>query len=227
MGFLNRLFGRDNSSSDKPKESKEQLPAVYTDSKWGFSIRHPLDWSVARGEHVEGTWTKPVVLVKNEGDNRTAILIVSIGAMHKGGTTSEYMDKAKADLSNSFEGFMLTTAEQRTVSRLPTAWMQYRYIERGKYNEEYNVTFMLGGDTGVPFQIICFTDCERFQRLQDEFDAMIQSLTFPNNRLQLAHISLYGSSVAKCQCCGSLEDASPVITFPDNVFKIMCKRCRC
>ncbi len=248
MSFLKRLFGggtgpRVPATTNPPqKQPAEPLPPhrsvqaeepgpVYNNSKWGFSIRQPQDWIIAAQEHVEGTWTKPVVLAKTEGGERVAICIVSIGAMHKGGTISEYMKKAQADLSRSLGAFMPISTEQRAVSGMPTAWMHYSYSDpRMGATEEYNVTYMLGQDTGMglPFQIVCFTDRRRFPGLKDEFESMIRSLAFPDNRLRLRQVSPYGSAGATCGSCGAIlrpEDAAPVIAFPKNVFQLLCGGC--
>ena len=96
--------------------------------------------------------------------------------------------------------------------------------------EEYNVTYMLGQDTGMglPFQFVCFTDRKRFPGLKDEFELIICSLAFPDNRLRLLQVSPYGSSGTKCGSCGASlrpEDAAPVIAFPKNEFQLLCRRC--
>jgi hypothetical protein len=217
---------------------KEQGAGVYTDSKWGFAIRHPGDWSVARGEHVEGEWTKPVVLVKSENGERVACIIVSIGALHNGCTITHYMNKAGSDLAKSFQHFTLITAEERNVNSLPTGWMQIHYSDGGIRREEYNVTFFLGKnvdmkflgqDAGVPLQIVCFTDRDRFSRLKAEFSAIIQSLSFPNGRLWLFNVSLYGSSNISCRSCGKntgAKDACLFVKFPENEFWVSCAACR-
>ena len=248
MSFLKRLFGSGTGSrvlataNPAQKQPAEQLSphqtvtaeepgSVYNNRKWGFSIRQPQHWNVAAQEHVEGTWTKPVVLAKTDGGKRVAICIVSIGAMHRGGTISEYIKKAQADLSRSLGAFVPISTEQRTVSGMPTAWMHYSYSDPGMgATEEYNVTYMLGQDTGMglPLQIVCFTDRQRFPGLKAEFESMIRSLAFPDNRLRLRQVSLYGSSGVTCGSCGASlrpEDAAPVIAFPKNVCIYLCGLC--
>jgi len=201
----------------------------YEDRKWGFSVSRPEDWIIAATEHVEGEWHKPVVFAREQGGARVAVSIFSIGAMHQGGTAADYMRKAQVDLSSSFPEFSLISREEKVVNNLTTAWMRYRYVDRGQRNEEYNVTFFLGRDRGVPFQIVCFTDACRFARLEGEFAAIIQSLSFPNGRLWLPHLSLYGSSLITCSTCGTSirpVAAVPFIKLPENEMLAMCGGCR-
>jgi hypothetical protein len=158
-----------------------------------------------------------------------AVFIVSIGKMHKGGTITQYMKKARADLSRSFQEFTLISSTEKSVNKLPTGWMHYHYVEQGRRNEEYNVTFFLGRDTGVPFQIVCFTDIGRFVRLKEEFTKMIQTLSFLNDRLWLPHVSLYGGSGMNCRSCGNSvrsEAAFSFIKFPENEMQVMCSSCK-
>jgi hypothetical protein len=149
--------------------------------------------------------------------------------MHKGGMITQYMEKARTDLSRSFQEFSLISSTEKTVNKLPTGWMHYRYLDQGRRNEEYNVTFFLGKDMGVPFQIVCFTDIGRFARLKEEFMTIIQTLSFLNDRLWLPHVSLYGSSGMNCQSCGNSirpEAAFPFIKFPENEMRVMCSTCK-
>ena len=239
MSFLKRLFGGKTAPQPTATASPPQKPSaapgdpgsVYRNDKWGFTLRQPQGWIIAAQEHVEGTWTKPVVLARTEGGERVAICIVSIGAMHRGGTVSQYMTKAKADLARSLGAFASIATEPKTVNGMPTAWMHYSYSDPGMgATEEYNVTYMLGQDTGLglPFQFVCFTDRRRFPALKGEFESIIRSLAFPGNRLRLRQVSPYGSSGAKCGSCGASvrpEDAAPVIAFPKNVFQLLCGGC--
>jgi hypothetical protein len=209
-------------------QSNGEPAAEYRDEKYGFSVQRPEGWTVAATEHVEGEWIKPVVLVRNEDGQRVAVCIISIGAMHKGGEISEYMSKARIDLSKSFQEFTLISSDEKMVNNLPTAWMHYRYVEQGQRNEEYNVTFFLGKRTGVPFQIVCFTDHNRFGRLKEEFMAMIRSLSFLNDRLWLPHISFYGASRMNCLNCAKTigpEASVPFVKFPENELQVLCASC--
>jgi hypothetical protein len=201
----------------------------FEDRKWGFAVSRPENWIIAAEEHVDGEWHKPVVFAREQDGDRIAVSIFSIGAMHQGGTVADYMRKAQTDLSSSFPEFSLISREEKSVNNLTTAWMRYRYLERGKRNEEYNVTFFLGKNRGVPFQIVCFTEVQRFAGLEREFAAIIQSLSFPNGRLWLPHISLYGSSPMKCDTCGTSirpDAAVPFIRLPENEMRVMCGSCR-
>jgi hypothetical protein len=149
--------------------------------------------------------------------------------MHTGGTIPAYMDKAKSELSRVFQEFSLMRADQTLVNSFPVGWMHYKYSERGSQTEEYNVTFFLGGDRGVPFQIVCFTDSGRFGKLRTEFEAIIHSLAFPANRLWLPHISLYGTSSLSCATCGmsiAPAEALSFIKFQENKLQTMCVDCR-
>jgi hypothetical protein len=235
MDWLKKIFGKDVNSL---KNNKLAFDFVHRNPKWGFSLGYQKSWTIISEEQPEGAWIHPIVLAKEENGARIAVCILSIGKLGESGSIEYYIKKAKSDLSGSFRDFKIIDATEKKIGNWPAAWMHYTYSENGKTSEEYNVTFFYGKNVDiaflpknvdVPFQIICFTDSNRFQKIKSEFLDIIHSLSFPNNFLWLSFVSLYGNSNLICKSCRKNIDpnnSTLAVKFPENELEVICNDCK-